>query len=182
MKNKESIERVVLGGGCFWCLDPIFSHIKGVKSVMPGYAGGHTKNPTYEDVLTEKTGHVEVVRVEYDTTIIGLKELLSMFFSIHDPTTLNRQGDDVGTQYRSIILYYNDDQKEAAQSAVDKLKKEGIYESEIVTEIVPLEEFYEAEEYHHNYYEKNPDKAYCRLVITPKMNKFRKENSKYFRY
>lgn len=178
MKTKQ-MKKAIFGGGCFWCLEPIFKNIRGIDSVVPGYAGGFKDNPTYEEVSTGDTGHAEVVKIDYDETVIKYEDLVRFFFSIHDPTTLNRQGDDVGSQYRSIILYDGDDQKFVAQKAIEEFTNEEVFDKPIVTELVPFEKFYEAEEYHHNYYEKNPDKAYCRLVIFPKLKKFRKKYGEY---
>ncbi|KKT81925.1 MAG: hypothetical protein UW79_C0013G0052 [Candidatus Yanofskybacteria bacterium GW2011_GWA2_44_9] len=160
MKNQIA----VFGGGCFWCTEAVFAQLKGVVSVMPGYAGGSTPNPTYESVCGGKTGHAEVIKIEFDPEIISYEDLLTVFFAVHDPTTLNRQGNDVGTQYRSIILYTDEQQKIQAENVVSELSKEG---DRVVTEIKPLEKFHPAEDYHKDYYAKNPDQAYCRLVINP---------------
>ncbi|MDH4330248.1 MAG: bifunctional methionine sulfoxide reductase B/A protein [Candidatus Moranbacteria bacterium] len=177
-KQQKDTEIAIFGGGCFWCLEPIFSRISGVLDVTPGYAGGKTKNPTYEDVSKGRTGHAEVVRINFDPSKVTYKELLKLFFSSHDPTTLNRQGNDVGTQYRSIILYTSRSQKEIAKNVIEEIKS--AYENKIVTEIVSINEFYEAEEYHHKYFEKNPEKAYCRLVIAPKLKKVQDKHKEYF--
>jgi len=163
--------KAVFGGGCFWCLDAIFRKVKGVKNVIVGYAGGRRPNPTYEQVCTGVSGHVEVVEIEYDEKIISYDELLDIFFKIHDPTQLNRQGNDIGTQYRSVILYTDETQKQKAVKKIEELKSKGI---NTVTEIKPLEVFYEAEEYHQNYFEKNPTNPYCVYVISPKVEKFLK--------
>ena len=157
------------GGGCFWCLDAAFQPRPGVTGVVSGYAGGHTDKPDYKQVCTGKTGHAEVVRIEYDPTRTSYAELLQFFFAAHDPTTLNRQGPDEGTQYRSIVLYANAAQKAAAEKAVADAQKH--YDGRVVTEVVPLAKFYEAEEYHQDYFRKNPDQAYCRFVIAPKLQK-----------
>lgn len=162
---------IVLGGGCFWCMEAVFQLINGVISVEPGYAGGHTANPTYEEVCTDLTGHAEVVRIIYDTDKLSLDDIFEIFFASHDPTSLNRQGNDVGTQYRSIILYGDDDQRIASERYVDALKSSGEYRKPIVTEIKKLEVFYPAEEYHRNYFRNNPDQGYCHFVIQPKVNK-----------
>lgn len=164
-------ETAIFGGGCFWCTEAVFESLRGVTSVMPGYAGGSTQHPTYEEVCTGETGHAEVIRVEFDPSIISYQDLLTVFFAAHDPTTLNRQGNDVGTQYRSIILYTNDRQKQDAEAFIAKLDEDG---ANVVTEVVPLGTFYEAEPYHHHYFLNNPDKAYCQLVINPKLGKVRK--------
>jgi peptide-methionine (S)-S-oxide reductase len=167
--------KAVFGGGCFWCLDAIFRKIKGVKKVTVGYAGGRRANPTYEQVCTGVTGHAEVVEIEYDENEISYDELLDIFFEIHDPTQLNRQGNDIGTQYRSIILYLDDSQKQKALKKIEELRKNGI---NAVTEVKKLEKFYKAEDYHQNYYENNPHNPYCAYVIAPKIKKFFEKNSK----
>ena len=161
--------KAVFGGGCFWCLDAIFRNVKGVKNVLCGYAAGRRKNPTYEQVCTGVSGHAEVVEIEYDENKISYEDLLDIFFTIHDPTQLNRQGNDVGTQYRSIILYLDENQKEKALKKLQELKNKGI---NAVTEIKPLEKFYKAEDYHQNYFYNNPDNPYCAYVIAPKLEKF----------
>ena len=167
--------KAVFGGGCFWCLDAIFRKIKGVKNVTVGYAGGRRPNPTYEQVCTGVTGHAEVVEIEYDESEISYDELLDIFFEIHDPTQLNRQGNDVGTQYRSIILYLDDNQKQKALKKIEELKKQGIDE---ITEVKKLDKFYKAEDYHQNYYKRNPHNPYCAYVIAPKIKKFFEKKSK----
>ncbi|MFC1638494.1 peptide-methionine (S)-S-oxide reductase MsrA [Patescibacteria group bacterium] len=179
MNSKNKTKQAIFGGGCFWCLEPIFENIKGVSSVVPGYAGGTKENPTYEEVLSEKTGHAEVVRIEYNEAEIHYEKLVNFFFSIHDPTTLNRQGDDVGSQYRSIVMYQDESQKSVVNEIIRELEAEKVYGNKIVTEVVPFEKFYEAEEEHHHYYKKNPNKAYCRLVIFPKLKKFRAKYGEY---
>ena len=165
------MEFLVLGGGCFWCLDIIFQNLKGVESVIPGYAGGFSKNPTYIEVCTEKTGHAEVIKIEFDPKKITINELLNIFWKAHDPTTLNRQGNDIGKRYRSIILYSNQKQYIYIEKSLQNLKKSNKYSSPILTEIKPLDIFYTAEEYHHDYYNKNPNQPYCNLVINPKLKK-----------
>ena len=165
----------IFGGGCFWCTEAVFAELMGVTSVVPGYAGGNTENPTYRQVCSETTGHAEVSRVEFDPELITYKDLLDVFFSTHDPTTLNRQGADQGTQYRSIILYVNDDQKQQAEAFVEKLDESGILGNPVVTEIVPLEVFYEAEPEHRQFYMANPDSMYCQIVIRPKVAKVREK-------
>ena len=167
--------KAVIGGGCFWCLDAIFSTLKGVKNVKTGYAGGRRKNPTYEQVCTGVTGHAEVVCVEFDRSEISYREILDVFFKIHDPTQLNRQGNDVGTQYRSVILYTDEEQKNIAMKKLEELKKAGV---DAVTEVKRLDEFYEAEEYHQKYFFKNPEAPYCMYVIYPKLEKFKNEKNK----
>jgi len=159
------------GGGCFWCVEPFFEQLKGVKSVKSGYQGGSVANPSYKEVTTGKTGHAEVVQVTYDPEVISYAELLEVFFQIHDPTTLNRQGADSGTQYRSTILYYNDEQKTQAEAAIEKLNREKVFSRPVVTKVEPAGEFYVAEGYHQDYFANNPNAPYCRLVIAPKMKK-----------
>jgi len=166
-------ESIVLGGGCFWCMEAVFDHVPGVKSVVCGYAGGHTKNPTYEEVCTDATGHAEVVRIEFDPAATSYAKLLEVFFNAHDPTTLNRQGGDEGTQYRSIILYADEAQKSAAEKA--RTAAQTGYSDPIATEIVPLATFYTAEEHHQHYFAKNPTAGYCRIVIKPKVVKLQQE-------
>lgn len=162
-------ERATLGGGCFWCVEATLELLPGVKNVVSGYAGGHKENPTYEEVITKTTGHAEVVQVEFDPAVISYEKLLEAFWEVHDPTTLNRQGNDVGPQYRSIILYHNDAQKLAAERS--KAAEQKKLSRPIVTEIVPLKKFYEAEAYHQDYFRRNPNQAYCQVVIRPKVNK-----------
>lgn len=178
MKNNSKdkrFEKTVFGGGCFWCLEAVFVKLKGVQSVVSGYAGGSKENPTYEEVCSGKTGHAEVMKIEYDPNNISFQDLLTVFFAMHDPTTLNRQGEDSGTQYRSIILYADEDQKKAAEKFVEKLRSDKIYENSIVTEIKPLGKFYPAEKYHQKYFEKNPSQAYCQIHIPPKVAKLREK-------
>lgn len=163
--------KALFGGGCFWCLDAIFRRVDGVKDVIVGYSGGDVKNPTYEQVCKGNTGHAEVVMIEYDEDKISYDELLDIFFSIHDPTQLNRQGNDIGTQYRSIIFYFDEKQKEKVLNKINELKKN----LNVVTEVVPFREFFKAEEYHQNYFDKNPNNPYCVFVIAPKINQFLKE-------
>ena len=162
-------ETTIFGGGCFWCIEAVFSQIKGVMSVVPGYAGGHTQNPTYEQICSGDTGHAEVIRIEFDPSVVAYQKLLEIFFDAHDPTTPNRQGNDTGSQYRSVVLTQSDEQKQIAEEYVKNLTPS--YTQPIVTQIRPLDIFYEAEEYHHNYFEKNPDKAYCQIVVAPKVKK-----------
>ncbi|MDP2676786.1 MAG: peptide-methionine (S)-S-oxide reductase MsrA [bacterium] len=166
---------IVFGGGCFWCTEAVFKELGGVFDVTPGYAGGTKENPTYEEVSGGETGHAEVIRIEYDADSISLKSLLTVFFATHDPTTPNRQGSDVGEQYRSIILYMDEEQKKQAEAFIEKLNESSEDGEPIVTEVKPLEKFYEAEDYHKDYYEKNPKNQYCQLVINPKLQKVQKE-------
>jgi peptide-methionine (S)-S-oxide reductase len=162
------------GAGCFWCVEAIFQQLKGVSSVASGYSGGHVENPTYEQVCTGTTGHAEVCQIEFDPEQISYEELLEVFFEIHDPTTLNRQGNDVGTQYRSAIFYHNEDQKKAAEKMKAELDAKGVWKHPIVTEITPFTNFYKAEKYHQDYYRSNPNQSYCRFIIKPKVDKFQK--------
>lgn len=163
---------IVLGGGCFWCVEAIFKKVKGVRSVQSGYSGGEIENPTYEQVCTGESGFAEVVKVEFDEDIISLEEVLQIFLKTHDPTTLNRQGNDVGPQYRSAIFYNSNVQKEAALAAINNIEKSKYYSDPVVTEVTELKNFYSAEEYHQNYYEQNRNQPYCRIVIDPKVKKF----------
>lgn len=161
----------IFGGGCFWCLEAIFSDLKGVLKITPGYSGGHVPNPTYQQVCNTETGHAEVVQIDYDDEVITYNELLEIFFSTHDPTTLNRQGADEGTQYRSVIFYQNQEEKEMAEEVKESMAK--LWEDPIVTEITALDIFYPAEQYHKNYFRLNPQQGYCQMVIAPKVAKFR---------
>ena len=170
----NNIETTTLGGGCYWCLEAIFQQLQGVESVASGFSGGAVENPTYKEVCTGLTGHAEVIQVTYDTSKITFAELLKVFFTMHDPTTLNRQGNDVGTQYRSAIFYHNEQQKQVAEDIIQKLNEEHVYDSPIVTQVVPFQKFYKAEDYHQNYYNNNSNQGYCRLVIQPKLEKFEK--------
>ncbi len=169
-----AVEKATLGGGCFWCLEAVYEQLKGVESVVSGYAGGHLPNPTYEQVCGKGTGHAEVVQVSYDPAVISYGDLLDVFFTIHNPTTLNQQGSDVGPQYRSIILTHSDEQKTAAEAKIKALEANDLWDDPIVTEVVPLEAFYPAEDYHQGYFRSNPYRGYCMMVIAPKVAKFRK--------
>jgi peptide-methionine (S)-S-oxide reductase len=164
----------LLAGGCFWCLEAVFEQLKGVLKVESGYAGGSVANPTYKAVCTGTTGHAEVVRITFDPSVISYRELLEVFFTIHDPTTLNRQGNDVGTQYRSAIYYDSDEQKETARAVIDELTAQHVYPNPIVTELTLAPEFFKAEDYHQGYYRANPDQGYCQAVVNPKVAKARK--------
>lgn len=177
---QKKLEAAVFGGGCFWCLEAVYNRVKGVKSVTSGYAGGKLISPTYEAVISGLTGHAETVKIVYDPDEILYETLLHIFFSIHDPMTPNRQGNDVGTQYRSIIFYANDEQQRIAQNVIKELIGQKLYEKPVVTEIVPLGDFYPAEEYHQKYFEKNPGKAYCQIVVAPKLAKFREKYGQYY--
>ena len=171
----SSTETATFGTGCFWCTEAIFKELEGVVSVMPGYSGGQTINPTYKEVCSGETGHAECTQIVYDPAKISYDELLEVFFKVHDPTSLNRQGNDVGTQYRSVIFYHGDEQKRLAEKYKTELDRSGAYDKPIVTQIAPMEKFYPAENYHHDYYEYNKDKnPYCAVVVRPKLEKFRK--------
>ena len=165
----------VFGGGCFWCTEAVFDELRGVKSVVSGYAGGSTKNPTYEEVCGGRTGHAEVIKIEFDPGEIAFKDLLTVFFASHDPTTLNRQGNDVGTQYRSAIFYANEEQKREAEAFIKELNDSKAFGKPVVTTLEPLGEFYEAEDYHQKYYANNPYQPYCQYMIPPKLTKLHKQ-------
>ena len=167
-------EITTLGGGCFWCVEAVFQRLGGVLSVKPGYAGGHVDNPTYKQICTGKTGHAEVEQIAFDSDIINFDQILNIFWQAHDPTTLNRQGNDVGTQYRSVIYYHNDEQKDRAEKSKEYADKSGYWPNPIVTEITSLNNYSDAEEYHHNYYNDNPNQPYCIFVIKPKLDKLEK--------
>jgi peptide-methionine (S)-S-oxide reductase len=175
MTAQQGRELATLGGGCFWCLEPIFKDLNGVESVVSGYAGGTVPNPSYEQVCGGRTGHAEVVQIAFDPNEISFRDLLDVFFTIHDPTTKDRQGADVGPQYRSIVLYHSPEQRAAAEQALADLEAKGVWHAPIVTELAPLEKFYPAESYHQDYFEQNPRQRYCQIVIAPKVAKFRKE-------
>ncbi len=177
--NQISISKEIatLGGGCFWCLDPIYTELVGVEKVEVGYSGGKTKDPTYQQVSSKTTGHAEVVQATFDPSLIAYEQLLKIFFTVHDPTTLNRQGGDAGPQYRSVIFSHNDTQRENAESVMREIAAEKIWSDPIVTEISPFEEFFIAEEYHQDYFKLNPEQGYCRVVIAPKVVKFRKSHA-----
>lgn len=168
-------ETATLGGGCFWCVEAVYQRVKGIESVKPGYAGGQVKNPTYKEICTGKTGHAEVAQIIFDKKIITFKQILNVFWQSHDPTTLNRQGNDVGTQYRSVIFYHNNEQKEIAEESKEYADKSDYWENPIVTEITMLNNYTDAEDYHDNYYDNNPNQPYCLFVIRPKLNKLQKE-------
>jgi peptide-methionine (S)-S-oxide reductase len=176
-RGKESnmkIDTATFGAGCFWCVESVFQELDGVVRVESGYMGGHTANPNYKDVCSGETGHAEVCRIEFDSSRISFEELLEVFWQTHDPTTLSRQGNDIGTQYRSVIFYNNEDQKKSAEYYKNKLNESGAFKNTIVTEISPVSEFYIAEDYHQDYFENNPNQPYCSFVIKPKLDKFRK--------
>lgn len=170
----DGLETVTLGAGCFWCVEAVFQQLEGVESVASGYSGGTVENPTYKDVCTGTTGHAEVCQVTFRPEVISFEQLLDVFWKTHDPTTLNRQGADVGTQYRSAVFYHNEKQRALAEESKKKLDESGILSSPIVTEITPYKNFYRAEDYHHNYFRDNPNQGYCRAVIAPKVEKFQR--------
>ncbi len=174
MTINDKFESITLGGGCFWCLEPLFEELRGVNNVVVGYAGGKKNNPSYEDVCSGSTGHAEVVQISFNPQEISLKDLLFVFFESHDPTTPNRQGADVGTQYRSIILFESDVQKTIIDQILLKLTKENKFDKPVITQIQKLDQFFPAEDYHQQYFKKNPWAGYCRIVIKPKVDKFRK--------
>jgi peptide-methionine (S)-S-oxide reductase len=175
MLTNERKEVATLGGGCFWCLEAVYDELRGVEDVVSGYAGGSVANPSYREVTTGRTGHAEVVQITFDPDEVSYKELLEVFFTIHDPTTLNRQGADVGTQYRSVIFYHSPEQKAVAEQVIAELEAARLWPDPIITEIAPLTDFFKAEDYHQEYYAQNPEQGYCQVVITPKVAKFRKE-------
>jgi peptide-methionine (S)-S-oxide reductase len=175
MANKSQKEIAVFGGGCFWCTEAVFKMMKGVSSVEPGYAGGTTKNPTYEQVSLGKTGHAEVTKVEYDPSLVSFENLLTVFFASHDPTTLNRQGNDVGSQYRSAVFYTTPEQKKKTEDFIKEINKSHKSGAPVVTEVEPLDVFYPAENYHKDYFARNPENPYCQLVINPKLEKVQKK-------
>lgn len=174
MNEQDNLEIATFANGCFWCTEAVFQELKGVKKVLSGYSGGHVENPTYEQVCGKNTGHAESLRIEYDPQQISFDELLEVFWKTHDPTTLNRQGNDVGPQYRSVVFYHNQEQKEKAEKYKNELDASGIFDAPIVTTIEPFTVFYPAEDYHSNYYKRNPSQSYCYYVIKPKMEKFKK--------
>ncbi len=170
-----SQELATLAGGCFWCLEAVYLDLRGVEKVVSGYAGGHVPNPTYREVCSGLTGHAEVVQVAFDPTVVSFREILQVFFTIHDPTTLNRQGADVGTQYRSAIFYHDDVQKSTAEAVMAEVAAEKIWPNPLVTQLEPLTKFYPAEAYHQDYFARNPSQPYCQVVVAPKVSKFRKQ-------
>jgi len=167
------LEEATLAAGCFWCVEAVFDDFKGVEDVVSGYAGGHTENPTYREVCDGNTGHAEVAQIKFDPTVISFKDVLRVFFSVHDPTTMNRQGNDIGTQYRSAIFYHNDEQKRDAEEVIREITDEGVYDDPIVTEVAPFEKFWPAEDYHQEYFANNPNQPYCQAIVSPKVRKFR---------
>jgi peptide-methionine (S)-S-oxide reductase len=173
--ENSNLETATLGGGCFWCTEAVYDNLRGVKDIVSGYSGGHAKNPTYEQVCSKTTGHAEVIQIKFDSNEISYKEILQVFFATHDPTTLNRQGNDDGSNYRSAIFYHSPEQKEIAERVRKELTKEHVFGKPIVTEITEFTNFYPAEDYHKNYFENNPNQPYCASVIAPKVAKFRQK-------
>jgi peptide-methionine (S)-S-oxide reductase len=174
--EEKNLENATLGGGCFWCLEAIYDQLKGVMNVDSGYAGGTFTNPTYEQVCSGSTGHAEVVQITFDSQVISYKQILEVFFTIHDPTTINRQGADIGSQYRSVIFYHTPQQEVIARQVMSEIISSGLWNAPLVTELVPYQAFYKAEDYHQEYFIKNPNQAYCRAIILPKVAKFRKQH------
>ena len=174
-ENNSNTETAIFGAGCFWCVEAIYQRVTGVKDIESGYAGGHVQDPTYRQVTSGKTGHAEVIKLEYDPSVISFEELLEVFWHTHNPTTLNRQGADVGTQYRSAIFYLNEEQKEVAEKSLKKTDTSNLWEDPIVTEITPLSNYSTAEDYHQNYFNNNSNAGYCSIVIAPKLAKFKKD-------
>ena len=170
----KDLEKATLGGGCFWCTEAVYLELKGVVDVKPGYSGGHVKNPSYKEVCNETTGHAEVVQITFDPEVVSFSEILEVFFVTHDPTTLNRQGNDAGTQYRSAIFYHSEKQKQTAKKVIELLTKDKVYNKPIVTEVTAFDVFYVAEDYHINYFARNKNQPYCEYVVAPKVEKFRK--------
>ena len=178
MNQAQSIEVATLAGGCFWCIEAVFSEVGNVREVIPGYTGGTTLNPTYEQVCTGRTGHAEALQISFSPSLTSYREILEIFFSIHDPTTLNRQGADKGTQYRSTIFYHNQQQKNIAEELIEELNNAHMWKKSIVTQVTPLGVFYPAENYHSEYFSRHPEQIYCQMVISPKVSKFRKQWTK----
>lgn len=172
--NQENLKKITFGGGCFWCVESCLNMLKGVESAVSGYSGGHKENPTYEEVCTGEIGHAEVVEISYDPAVISYAKLLDVFFFLHDPTQLNRQGNDIGTQYRSVIYYNNDDEKALAEEKIAEINASGKYAEKVVTELTPFTKFWPAEQYHQGYYNANPNQPYCSAVVGPKIEKFKK--------
>ncbi|MHA1952910.1 MAG: peptide-methionine (S)-S-oxide reductase MsrA [Candidatus Heimdallarchaeaceae archaeon] len=177
MIDNKNMEKITLGGGCFWCLEAVFADLKGVEKIESGYSGGQQDNPTYEQICTGSTGHAEVVQITFDPDLISFKDILDVFFDIHDPTTLNRQGNDIGTQYRSIIFYHNEEQRDIANALIRELEYSKIWGKPIVTEISPFVKFFKAEKYHQNYFKLNASQSYCKVIIEPKVAKFKEKYS-----
>jgi peptide-methionine (S)-S-oxide reductase len=174
MENKN-LETATLAAGCFWCVEAVFDDLRGVEDVVSGYSGGHKENPTYQEVCSETTGHAEVAQIKFDPQELSFKELLQVFFAVHDPTTLNRQGNDVGSSYRSAIFYHDDEQKRVAEEVIREVNQEAVYDNPIVTEVAPFDKFYPAENYHQEYFANNPNQPYCAAVVAPKVANFRQK-------
>jgi peptide-methionine (S)-S-oxide reductase len=172
---ENNLETATIGGGCFWCTEAVFDAVIGVEDVVSGYAGGHTKNPTYQEVCSETTGHAEVIQLKFNPAEISYKEILEIFFGTHDPTTLNRQGNDIGSSYRSVVFYHSEEQKETIGEVIREITDEGVFDDPIVTEVTAFTNFYPAEDYHQNYFENNPNQPYCAAVVAPKVSKFRQK-------
>jgi len=173
--GNENLETATLAAGCFWCVEAVFDDLKGVEDVVSGYSGGHKPNPTYQEVCSETTGHAEVVQIKFDPAELSFKDLLRVYFTVHDPTQLNRQGNDIGTSYRSAIFYHSDEQKHAAEEVIEEINGEGIYDKPIVTEVTAFDKFWPAEDYHQEYFANNPSQPYCTAVVAPKVAKFRQK-------
>jgi peptide-methionine (S)-S-oxide reductase len=173
--SNNNLETATLGAGCFWCVEAVFDDLKGVEDVVSGYSGGHTENPTYREVCSETTGHAEVTQIKFDPAVISFADILRVFFAVHDPTTLNRQGNDIGTSYRSAIFYHSPEQKQTAEEIIKEVTEAGIYDKPIVTEVTAFDKFYPAEDYHQEYFANNPTQPYCAAVVAPKDAKFRKQ-------
>jgi peptide-methionine (S)-S-oxide reductase len=172
--SNQQLETATLAAGCFWCVEAVFDELKGVEDVVSGYSGGHKKNPTYKEVCSETTGHAEVVQIKFDPEVISYADILRVFFTVHDPTTLNRQGNDVGESYRSAIFTHSSEQEHTAHEVIEEVENEKIYANDIVTEVTPFTNFYPAEDYHQEYFAHNPGQGYCAVIVAPKVNKFRK--------
>jgi peptide-methionine (S)-S-oxide reductase len=171
----KNLETATLAAGCFWCVEAVFDDLRGVEDVVSGYSGGHTENPTYREVCSETTGHAEVTEIKFDPEVISFADILRVFFAVHDPTTLNRQGNDIGSSYRSAIFYHSDQQKRTAEEIIKEVTEAGIYDNPIVTEVTKFDKFYPAEDYHQEYFANNPTQPYCAAVVAPKVAKFRKQ-------
>ncbi len=174
MPTMNNIETITLGGGCFWCIEAVFDDLQGVEDVVSGYMGGHSANPSYEDICTGKTGHAEVIQVKFDPGVISLRDILEVFLAVHDPTTRDRQGNDIGTQYRSVVFYHAGEQKQVVEQVIQSVGGGKVWDAPVVTEIAPATTFYPAEEYHQEYFKRNPHQGYCMAVVSPKVSKFRK--------
>ncbi|PYS87726.1 MAG: peptide-methionine (S)-S-oxide reductase [Acidobacteria bacterium] len=174
MEGKE-LETATLAAGCFWCVEAVFDDLKGVEDVVSGYSGGHAENPTYQEVCSETTGHAEVVQIKFDPDVLSFEDLLRVYFTVHDPTQMNRQGNDIGTSYRSAIFYHTEAQRASAEKIIKEISEEGIYDNPVVTEVTPFDKFWPAENYHQEYFANNPNQPYCAAVVAPKVAKFRKK-------